>query len=98
MNVEDFNYDLPEELIAQTPLKNRSESRLLVLDKNTGKIEHKVFKDIKNYFHKGDTLVLNNTKVLPARLFGEKETTTLSQKDFVKLVTEEVEQRKLFKK
>ncbi len=75
MNVEDFNYDLPEELIAQTPLKNRSESKLLVLDKYTGKIEHKVFKDIKKYFHKGDTLVLNNTKVLPARLIGEKEDT-----------------------
>ncbi len=75
MNVEEFDYNLPEELIAQTPLKDRSSSKLLVLDKNTGKIEHKIFKDIINYLNKGDTLVLNNTKVLPARLIGEKEDT-----------------------
>lgn len=75
MNVEEFDYNLPEELIAQTPLKDRSSSKLLVLDKNTGKIEHKVFKNIINYLNKGDTLVLNNTKVLPARLIGEKEDT-----------------------
>ncbi len=72
MNVDEFDYNLPEELIAQTPLKDRSASKLLVLDKTTGKIEHKIFKDIINYLHKGDTLVLNNTKVLPARLIGEK--------------------------
>ncbi len=72
MNVDEFDYNLPEELIAQTPLKDRSASKLLVLDKKNGKIEHKTFKDIINYLHKGDTLVLNNTKVLPARLIGEK--------------------------
>jgi S-adenosylmethionine:tRNA ribosyltransferase-isomerase len=72
MNVDEFDYNLPEELIAQTPLKDRSASKLLVLDKTTGKIEHKIFKDIINYLQKGDTLVLNNTKVLPARLIGEK--------------------------
>ena len=75
MKVEDFDYNLPEELIAQTPLKKRDSSRLLVLDKNTGEIEHKHFKDIINYLNKGDTLVLNDTKVLPARLIGEKEET-----------------------
>lgn len=75
MDINDFNYNLPEELIAQTPLKNRDESRLLVLNKNTGEIEHKVFKNIIDYLNPGDTLVLNNTKVLPARLIGEKEDT-----------------------
>lgn len=72
MEVEEFNYDLPEELIAQTPLKKRDSSRLLVLDKNTGDVEHKHFSDIIDYLEEGDTLVLNNTKVLPARLIGEK--------------------------
>lgn len=75
MKVEDFNYNLPEELIAQTPLEKRDSSRLLVLDKETGEIEHKHFKDIINYLDKGDTLVLNDTKVLPARLIGVKEET-----------------------
>ncbi|HIR48371.1 MAG TPA: tRNA preQ1(34) S-adenosylmethionine ribosyltransferase-isomerase QueA [Candidatus Faecimonas gallistercoris] len=75
MKVEDFNYELPEELIAQTPLQKRDESRLMVLDKNTGEIEHKYFRDVLSYLHAGDTLVLNNTKVLPARLYGEKEDT-----------------------
>ena len=75
MKTEEFNYDLPENLIAQTPLLNREESRLLVLDKKTGNIEHKHFYDIINYLNKGDTLVLNDTKVLPARLFGVKEDT-----------------------
>lgn len=75
MTVEEFNYDLPEELIAQTPLKKRDESRLMVLDKKTGEIEHKRFKDILSYLEPGDTLVLNDTKVLPARLYGEKEDT-----------------------
>ena len=75
MTVEDFNYDLPEGLIAQTPLKKRDESRLMVLDKKTGDIEHKHFKDIISYLEPGDTLVLNDTKVLPARLYGEKEDT-----------------------
>ena len=72
MKVEDFDYYLPEELIAQTPLKKRDESRLLVLDKKTGEIEHKKFYDIIDYLEPGDTLVLNDTKVLPARLIGEK--------------------------
>ena len=75
MKTDDFNYDLPEELIAQTPLLKRDESRLLVLDKNTGKIEHKVFKDIIDYLNKNDVLVLNDTKVIPARLIGVKEET-----------------------
>ena len=75
MKVEDFNYNLPEDLIAQTPLEKRDSSRLLVLDKETGEIEHKHFKDIINYLNKGDTLVLNDTKVLPARLIGVKEET-----------------------
>ena len=75
MLVEDFDYELDESLIAQTPLKNRSSSKLLVLDKKTGEIEHKKFTDIINYLNIGDTLVLNNTKVIPARLIGEKEST-----------------------
>ena len=75
MIVSDFDYYLPEELIAQTPLKKRDESRLLVLDKETGDIEHKHFYDIIEYLNKGDTLVLNDTKVLPARLIGVKEET-----------------------
>ncbi len=75
MTVEEFNYDLPEELIAQTPLKQRDASRLLVLDKETGEITHEHFYNIINYLDEGDTLVLNDTKVLPARLIGEKEET-----------------------
>ena len=75
MKTEDFNYDLPEYLIAQTPLKNRDQSRLMVLDKVTGEIEHKRFYDIIDYLEEGDVLVLNDTKVLPARLFGIKEET-----------------------
>ncbi|MED4312447.1 tRNA preQ1(34) S-adenosylmethionine ribosyltransferase-isomerase QueA [Heyndrickxia coagulans] len=75
MKLDLFDYDLPEELIAQTPLKNRSDSRLMVLDKKTGEIEHSVFKNITQYLRPGDCLVLNNTKVLPARLFGIKDET-----------------------
>lgn len=75
MKVEDFDYYLPEELIAQTPLKIRDSSRLLVLDKKTGEVEHKNFFDIIDYLEEGDTLVLNDTKVLPARLIGVKEET-----------------------
>ena len=75
MKVSDFDYYLPEELIAQTPLEKRDESRLLVLDKDTGEIEHKKFYDIIDYLNKGDTLVINDTKVLPARLIGVKEET-----------------------
>lgn len=75
MKVEDFDYYLPEELIAQTPLAKRDSSRLLVLDKKTGEYEDKHFYDIVDYLEEGDTLVLNDTKVLPARLIGEKEET-----------------------
>ena len=75
MKVEDFDYYLPEDLIAQTPLVKRDESRLLVLDKETGEVEHKKFYDIIDYLNPGDTLVLNDTKVLPARLIGTKEET-----------------------
>ena len=71
----DFYFDLPPELIAQDPLEDRSSSRLLVLDKETGEIEHKVFTDIVDYLHAGDCLVLNNTKVIPARLMGTKAET-----------------------
>ncbi|MFW6679250.1 tRNA preQ1(34) S-adenosylmethionine ribosyltransferase-isomerase QueA [Lacrimispora sp. AGF001] len=73
MNVRDFYFDLPQELIAQDPLEDRSASRLLVLDKHTGEIEHRHFKDILDYLKKGDCLVINDTKVIPARLFGVKE-------------------------
>ena len=75
MDVKDFDYDLPEELIAQDPLEDRSSSRLMVLDKKTGEVHHKHFTDILEYLHPGDCLVINNTKVIPARLFGTKEGT-----------------------
>ena len=75
MKTEDFDYYLPEELIAQVPLKNRSDSRLLVMNKETGELEENVFKNITSYLKKGDCLVLNDTKVIPARLIGEKEET-----------------------
>ena len=75
MNVKDYDYDLPEELIAQDPLEDRSSSRLMVLDRQTGDVEHKHFTDILEYLHPGDCLVINNTKVIPARLFGVKEDT-----------------------
>lgn len=75
MNVKDFDFDLPQELIAQDPLEDRSSSRLLVLDKNTGEMEHRHFRDITEYLRPGDCLVINNTKVIPARLFGVKEDT-----------------------
>lgn len=75
MDVKDFDYYLPEELIAQDPLEDRSGSRLMVLDKETGEVEHKHFTDILGYLHPGDCLVINNTKVIPARLFGVKADT-----------------------
>jgi S-adenosylmethionine:tRNA ribosyltransferase-isomerase len=75
MNVNDFDFDLPEELIAQVPLKDRVSSRLMVLNKTNQTIEHRKFSDILEYLESGDTLVLNNTKVLPARLFGVKDDT-----------------------
>jgi len=73
LKVKDFYFDLPEELIAQHPIEKRDESKLMVLNKETGEIEHKVFKDIIDYLQPGDCLVLNNTRVLPARLIGAKE-------------------------
>ena len=75
VKVDLFDFHLPEGHIAQTPLKNREESRLMVLDKETGETTHEVFKNITSYLKKGDCLVLNDTKVLPARLFGLKEDT-----------------------
>lgn len=75
MKVDEFHYDLPEELIAQTPLKNRSSSRLLVLDRKTGKMTHRSFPEIVDILQPGDTLVLNNTRVIPARLIGLKPET-----------------------
>lgn len=74
MDVKDFYYNLPEELIAQVPIQKRDESRLLVLDRENETIEHKIFKDILDYLKPGDCLVRNNTKVLPARIYGKKET------------------------
>lgn len=75
MDVKDFYFDLPQELIAQDPLEDRSSSRLLVLDKKTGKTQHRIFKDIVEYLRPGDCLVINDTKVIPARLFGVKKDT-----------------------
>lgn len=74
MEVSEFNYELPEELIAQVPIEKRDESRLMVLDREKQTIEHKTFKDIINYLEPGDCLVRNNTKVIPARIYGKKET------------------------
>jgi len=75
MKLSQFKFDLPEELIAQHPTNNRDESRLMVIHRDTGKIEHKMFKDVIDYFDEGDVMVLNDTKVFPARLFGNKEKT-----------------------
>ena len=75
MKTSDFYYDLPQELIAQEPVKDRASSRLLVLHKDSGEIEHKIFRDITEYLKKGDCLVINDTKVLPARLIGERKNT-----------------------
>ncbi len=75
MKTSDFAFDLPEDLIAQDPLEDRSSSRLMLLDKNTGEISHRIFHDITNYLNPGDCLVINDTKVIPARLLGQKEGT-----------------------
>ena len=75
MDVKEFYYDLPEELIAQVPIAKRDESRLMVLNREKQTIEHKIFKDILDYLEPGDCLVRNNTKVIPARLYGIKEET-----------------------
>ncbi len=90
MKTEDFNYDLPEELIAQDPLEDRSSSRLMVLNKETGDVTHRIFKEITEYFKPGDCLVINNTKVIPARLLGEK----IHEKD-IKGVDKEVHGAKI---
>lgn len=74
MKVQDFYYELPKELIAQTPYDKRDEARLLVLDRATKTFEHKVFRDIIDYLNPGDCLVINDTKVIPARLYGKKDT------------------------
>ena len=75
MKLSEFSFDLPSELIAKYPTDNRDESRLLVIDRSTGKIEHKLFKDIINYFDDGDVMILNNSQVFPARMYGNKEKT-----------------------
>lgn len=76
MRTDDFDFNLPEELIAQHPIETRDKSRMMVLDKETGEVEHRIFSDILSYLKAGDTLVLNDTKVMPARLFGVKEETS----------------------
>ena len=75
MELKEFDYYLPKELIAQDPLENRSDSRLMLLDKETGAIEHKIFRDITEYLNPGDCLVINDTKVIPARLYGVRKGT-----------------------
>jgi len=75
MKLGQFRYKLPEELIAQQPAKHRDESRLMVVHKRSGKIEHKMFKDVLDYFEEGDVMVNNNTRVFPARMLGNKEKT-----------------------
>ena len=75
MKTSDFYYDLPQELIAQTPIEPRNASRLMLLDKKTGEIEHKIFKDLTDYLVPGDCLILNDTRVIPARIFGVKKET-----------------------
>lgn len=75
MKTSDFYYDLPEELIAQTPIEPRNASRLMVLNKETGEVEHKIFKDLTDYLNPGDCLILNDTRVIPARIFGVKKET-----------------------
>lgn len=75
MKTSDFYYDLPQELIAQTPVEPRNSSRMMVIDKNTGEIEHKIFKDLTDYLKAGDCLILNDTRVIPARIYGVKEET-----------------------
>ena len=75
MKLEEFNYDLPKELIAQEPAEPRDSCRLMMLDKNTGEWEHHGFRDILNEIRKGDIFVFNNTKVIPARLYGKKKDT-----------------------
>ena len=75
MKLSHFNFELPEELLAKRPTKNRDESRLMVVHRDTGKIEHRQFKDLIDYFDDQDVMILNNTKVFPARMYGNKEKT-----------------------
>ena len=75
MKLSNFNFELPNELLAEYPAENRDEAKLMVIHRETGKIEHRMFKDMIEYFDEGDVMVLNNTKVFPARLFGNKEKT-----------------------
>ncbi|MEN9972267.1 MAG: hypothetical protein RIS20_614 [Bacteroidota bacterium] len=75
MKLSEFDFDLPEELIANYPSENRDESRLMVIHRETGKIEHKLFKDVLDYFSEGDVMIMNNTRVFPARMYGNKEKT-----------------------
>jgi len=75
MKLSEFSFDLPEELIAEYPSENRDEARLMVLHRSTGKIEHKLFKDVLSYFDEGDVMIRNNTRVFPARMYGNKEKT-----------------------
>src|SRR5690606_19461111 len=75
MKLSHFNFELPKELLAEYPAENRDESKLMVIHRDTGKIEHKMFKDPIDYLDEGDVMVLNNTKVFPARLYGNKEKT-----------------------
>ena len=75
MKLSEFSFELPSELIAEHPSENRDECRLMVLHRKTGKIEHKMFKDVLSYFEDGDTMLLNNTRVFPARMYGNKEKT-----------------------
>ena len=75
MKLSQFEFDLPSDLIAEFPANQRDESRLMVVHRDTGKIEHRVFKDVMDYFDDGDTMVVNNTKVFPARMYGNKEKT-----------------------
>ena len=82
MKLSEFNFDLPEELIAKYPSENRDESRLMVVHKDTGEIEHKLFKDIIDYFDEGDVMVMNNTRVFPARMYGNKEKPVLRLRFF----------------
>lgn len=80
MKLSNFNFELPKELLAEYPAEHRDESKLMVVHRDTGKIEHKMFKDLVNYFDEDDVMVLNNTKVFPARLFGNKEKLVLESK------------------
>lgn len=75
MKLSEFNYDLPEELIANYPCDNRDEAKLMVIHRDTGEIEHKLFKDLINYFEEDDVMIMNNTRVFPARMYGNKEKT-----------------------